>query len=139
MVDPTDKLSAVLRVVGVPSAESHIGGEDAVGERTADGMQVWSGIAAGIEGTGLFEALSSFLFVAGGRMLDGWSCQKWSSEGESADLGGGLRYLRRAGDGSSSDGGGRLSSVSSGAKENTDRVRKSSGGMIGFAAIEDIV
>ena len=71
MVDPNDKPSAVLRFLGVPSAESHIGGEDAVGERTADGMQVWSGIAAGIEGTGLFEALSSFLFVAGRRVLDG--------------------------------------------------------------------
>jgi hypothetical protein len=139
MVDPADKPSAMLRVVGVPSAESHIGGEDAVGERTVDGMQVWSGISGGIEGTGLFGALSSFPFVAGRRVLDGWSCQKWSSDGESKGLGGGLRYLRRAGDGSSSDGGGRLSSVSSGAKENTDRVRKSSGGMIGFAAIEDTV
>jgi hypothetical protein len=71
MVDPADKPSAVLRFVGVPSAESHIGGEDAVGERTADGMQVWSGIAAGTEGIGLFEALSSFLFVTGRRVLDG--------------------------------------------------------------------
>jgi hypothetical protein len=56
MVDPTDKPSEVLRFVGVPSGESHVGGEDAVAERTADGMQVWSGIAAGMEGTGLFEA-----------------------------------------------------------------------------------
>jgi hypothetical protein len=72
-------------------------------------------------------------------MLDGWSCQKCSSDGEFESLRGGLRYRRRAGDGSSSDGGGRLSSVSSGAKENTDRVRKSSGGMTGCAAIEDIV
>jgi hypothetical protein len=139
MVDESSKVFAVLRFVGVPSAVSHMGGDEACRERTADGMQVWSGIAAGVGGDDVSSELCPFLFEVGRRELDGLSCQKCNSDGESDDVGGGLRYRRRAGDGSSADGGGRLSSVSSGAKEKTDRVKKSSGGMMGFAAIEDTV
>ncbi len=46
-------------------------------------------------------------------------------------MGWGFKYLRSAGDGGSSDGGGRLSSVSSGANEKIERVRKSSGMVVG--------
>lgn len=49
-------------------------------------------------------------------------------------VGWGFRYLRRAGEGGSSDGGGRLSSVNSGAKEKIERVRKSSGLLVGVVA-----
>jgi hypothetical protein len=50
---------------------------------------------------------------------------------DSSMVGWGFRYLRSAGEGGSSDGGGRLSSVSSGAKEKIERVRKSSGLLVG--------
>ena len=138
-LEPSERVSAVPRFVGCPSAESHTGGEEAVGVRIPEGMHVCSGIViapdfeygppvpvAGLIDTGMWS-------------LDQCSCQACSSEGDPGSECGGLRYRRNAGEGWPSDGGGRLSSVSSGLKENTELVRKSSGGRTGFAAIEVIL